>query len=89
MTSGTVTAVLISKPVFRTLRWRRVRVSAYFALGASSFVPLLHGVQRYGLKYMLQYAGMKWYLIELVFYGGGVSLYAVCYVYHYLERQEI
>ena len=69
-------------------------MGAYFALGASSFIPLLHGVQLYGLEYMLQYAGMKWYLIELVFYGGGIGLYAVCLharcrVQHHGERQMI
>lgn len=66
-------------------------MGAYFALGASSFIPLLHGVQLYELEDMLQYAGMKWYLIELGFYGGGVGLYAVslharCRVYHCRER---
>lgn len=54
-----------------------MRVGAYVALGASAFIPLLHGVQLYGLKYMLQYSGMKLYLLELLFYGGGVSLYGV------------
>lgn len=52
-------------------------MGAYVALGASAFVPLLHGVQRYGLEYMLQYSGMKWYLLELALYGGGVGLYGV------------
>lgn len=52
-------------------------MGAFVVFGASSFVPLLHGVQRYGLEYMLQYSGMKWYLLELAFYGTGVSLYAV------------
>ncbi|KAI1821704.1 hemolysin-III protein [Xylaria intraflava] len=75
VTSGAATAALISIPKLRTLRWRKVRVGAFIALGASAFVPLLHGVQLYGLEYMLQYSGMKWYLLELVFYGGGVSLY--------------
>ncbi|KAK8012223.1 hypothetical protein PG989_000483 [Apiospora arundinis] len=51
-------------------------VGAFVAFGASSFIPLLHGVQRYGLEYMLQYSGMKWYLLELTFHGTGVSLYA-------------
>jgi adiponectin receptor len=69
-------------------------VGAYLALGASSFIPLLHGVQLYGLEYMLRYSGMKWYLLELAFYGGGVGLYAVrflarCRVFHYRERQVI
>jgi adiponectin receptor len=68
---------LISIPKFRTLRWRNVRVSAYVALGASAFIPLLHGVQVYGLEYMLEYSGMKWYLVELLLYGGGCALYAV------------
>ncbi|KAJ5242225.1 uncharacterized protein N7469_000552, partial [Penicillium citrinum] len=73
--SGSATAALISIPRFRTLRWRNVRVGAYIALGASAFIPLLHGIQLYGLHYMLQYSGMKWYLLELVLYGGGVALY--------------
>ncbi|EHK47893.1 mPR-like GPCR protein [Trichoderma atroviride IMI 206040] len=73
--SGTVTAALISMPRLRTLRWRKARTGAYIALGASAFIPLLHGVQLYGLEYMLQYAGMKWYLLELFFYGCGVGLY--------------
>jgi adiponectin receptor len=52
-------------------------VGAYVVLGASAFIPLLHGLQRYGLDYMLRYSGMKWYLLELAFYGGGVGLYGV------------
>lgn len=52
-------------------------MGAFVVFGASSFIPLLHGVQRYGLEYMLQYSGMKWYLLELVLYGTGVGLYAV------------
>lgn len=77
MATGSATAALICIPRFRTLRWRTVRVGAYVALGASSFVPLLHGVQLYGLEYMMQYSGMNWYLLELAFYGGGVGLYGV------------
>lgn len=73
---GSATAALISIPKFRTLRWRKVRVGAYVALGASAFIPLLHGVQVYGLEYMLKYSGMKWYLVELLLYGGGCGLYA-------------
>ncbi|KAK8120343.1 hypothetical protein PG999_004463 [Apiospora kogelbergensis] len=76
LSTGTATGVLISHPALRTPRLRKVRVGAFVAFGASSFIPLLHGVQRYGLEYMLQYSGMKWYLLELTFYGTGVSLYA-------------
>lgn len=47
------------------------------ALGASALIPLLHGVQVYGLEYMLEYSGMKWYLVELLLYGGGCGIYAV------------
>ncbi len=71
-----------------------MRVGAYVALGASAFVPLLHGVQLYGLEYMLQYSGMKWYLLELVLYGGGVGLYGVsiqahCPFVYYPKRHMI
>ncbi|KAJ0146616.1 Cyclohexanone 1,2-monooxygenase [Fusarium oxysporum f. sp. albedinis] len=29
------------------------------------------------LEYMLKHLGMKWYLMELLLYGGGCGLYAV------------
>ncbi|KAJ4153102.1 hypothetical protein LMH87_009607 [Akanthomyces muscarius] len=74
--SGFSTAALICIPVFRTLRWRKVRVGAYAVLGASAFIPLLHGTRLYGFEYMIQYSGMKWYLLELAIYGGGAGLYA-------------
>ena len=35
---------------------------------------------------MLQYSGMKWYLLELTFYGTGVSLYVVCLHAHRMFR---
>ena len=93
MVLGSATAALICIPRFRTLRWRTVRVGAYIALGASALIPLLHRVQLYGLKYMLQYSGIKWYLLELVLYGGGVSLYGVslharCPFVYYPKRQS-
>ncbi|KAF5643221.1 mPR-like GPCR [Fusarium sp. NRRL 52700] len=78
---GSATAALISIPRFRTLRWRKVRIGAYVALGASAFIPLLHGVQVYGFDYMLEYSGMRWYLVELLLYGGGCSLYTVRTLY--------
>ncbi|TAQ83133.1 hypothetical protein B7494_g8544 [Chlorociboria aeruginascens] len=76
LTTGTATGVLISNPSLRNPRWRKVKVGVFVVFGASSFVPLLHGVQRYGLEYMLHYSGMKWYLLELTLYGIAVSLYA-------------
>ncbi|UKZ59265.1 uncharacterized protein TrAtP1_000584 [Trichoderma atroviride] len=76
LTTGTITGALISHPLLKTSRWRNVKAGAFVVFGSSSFIPLLHGVQRYGLTYMLQYSGMKWYLLELTFYGTGVTLYA-------------
>lgn len=64
---------------FRMPRWRKLRTGAFFVLGASAFIPLLHGTQLFGLKYMLQYSGMKWYLLELGYYCAGVTLYGVSF----------
>ncbi|KAL9057439.1 MAG: hypothetical protein Q9206_002352 [Seirophora lacunosa] len=72
--SGLVTAIMVFVPRFQ--RWRTVRTCAYIAVGATSFIPLIHGCKRYGLDYMLQYSGLKYYLIELSFYGGSAVLYA-------------
>ncbi|CZT20872.1 related to membrane proteins, contain hemolysin III domain [Ramularia collo-cygni] len=74
ISSGFATAVMICVPKFR--RWRTARTCAYLALGASSFIPILHGVQLYGVEYMMRYSGLKWYLLEMVPYGLGVTLYA-------------
>ena len=57
-------------------RWRKVKVGVFAIFGASSCVPLIHGVQRYGLKCM-QYSGLTWYLLELIFYGIGAGVYTV------------
>ncbi|KAI0168749.1 mPR-like GPCR protein [Pestalotiopsis sp. NC0098] len=73
--TGTITGVLISHPSLKTPRLRNFKVGAFVIFGASSFIPLLHGAAQYGLHYMMQYAGMKWYLVELAFYGTGVILY--------------
>lgn len=73
--SGSLTAGLICIPCFRTLRWRNIRISAYIAFGASALIPMLHGVYLFGINYMLQYSGMRWYLLELMLYSTGVCLY--------------
>lgn len=75
MLKQTAVATMIWTPRFR--RWRTARICAYVALGSSSSIPMLHGIQLYGLKYVLKYSGMRWYLLELAFYGIGAGLYAV------------
>ncbi|KAK4553671.1 hypothetical protein LTR86_009169 [Recurvomyces mirabilis] len=74
--SGSACVALISIPKFRTLRWRTLRVVAFFLFGLSAFVPLLHGVGLHGSDYMFNYMGMKWYLIELSLYALGTLIYA-------------
>ena len=80
ITSGTATGTLMSMPKFRTPRWRTLRTGAFVVLGSSSLLPLLHGTQLFGLKYMLQYSGMKWYLLELSSYCLGVIFYGVSFL---------
>ncbi|KAI4910662.1 hypothetical protein J4E90_006917 [Alternaria incomplexa] len=74
--SGSACVALISIPKFRTLRWRILRVVAFFLFGLSAFVPLLHGVGLHGSRYMFDYMGMKWYLIELSLYAAGTLIFA-------------
>ena len=62
---------------FRTPRWRKLRTAAFVVLGSSAFIPLLHGSQLFGLKYMLRHSGMKWYLPELACSFAGVTFYGV------------
>ncbi|KAL7929056.1 hemolysin-III protein [Trichoderma chlorosporum] len=74
-TSATATAAMISIPKLMTQRWRKLRLGAYVAIGASGFIPLLHGTALYGLEYMLEYSGMKWYTLELALYAIGAVFY--------------
>ena len=76
-TTGTVTGLPISNPSLRTTRGRKIKVSAFIIFGAASSIHLLRGAQRYGFEYMLRYAGMDWYLLEILFCGTGVLMYAV------------
>ncbi|KAI3326005.1 mPR-like GPCR protein [Xylariaceae sp. AK1471] len=75
-TMGTITGILTSNPSLRTSRGRKVKVGAFMIFGATSFIHLLHGAQRYGFEHMLQYAGMDWYFLEIFFYGTSAILYA-------------
>jgi len=52
-------------------------VVAFFLFGLSALVPLLHGVGLHGSRYMFDYMGMKWYLIELALYATGTVIFAV------------
>ena len=67
----------MSMSKFRTPRWRKLRTGVFVVLGSSSFIPLLHGTQLFGLRYMLRHSGMKWYLPELGCYCAGVTFYGV------------
>jgi adiponectin receptor len=75
LSTGTITTFLISNPALKRPRWWKWKVGSFVAFGASSLIPIVHGFQRYGIKYMLLYAGMKWYLLEISFYATGVCLY--------------
>jgi len=52
-------------------------VVAFFLFDLSALVPLLHGVGLHRSKYMFDYMGMKWYLIELSLYATGTLIFAV------------
>lgn len=75
MIAGLATAAMVAVPRFRV--WRTVRTCAFVALGATSLIPILHGVYLYGTQHMLHNSGLQWYLLELALYGGSASLYAV------------
>ncbi|KAI0160751.1 mPR-like GPCR protein [Xylariaceae sp. FL1272] len=75
-TMATVTGILASNPSLRTPRGRRAKVAAFILFGATSFIHLLRGAQRYGLDYMMQSASMYWYFLEILVYGSSILLYA-------------
>lgn len=51
--TGTLTGDLILSPLLKTPRWRKVKANTCVIFAALSFIHLLHGIQQYGLEYML------------------------------------
>lgn len=49
----------------------------FVAMGMSALVPVLHGVEMYGVQDMRERIGLTWMLLQGFFYILGAGLYAV------------
>lgn len=62
---------------FRTPAWRPYRASMFVALGLSAVIPILHGIQMYGVQAMRARIGLTWLVLQGLLYILGAGLYAV------------
>jgi len=49
----------------------------FVAMGLSAVVPVLHGLQIYGLEGMEKRIGLSWLVLQGVLYISGAAIYAV------------
>ena len=66
---------------FRTPAWRPYRAGMFVAQGLSGIVPLLHGIELYGMSDMRSRVGFVWLALEGFMYILGAGLYAVRMTY--------
>ena len=69
-------------PNFSTAKWRPFRAALFVAVGASAIIPMLHGVQKYGLAQLERQIGLSYVVGQGILYIVGAAIYAVritCY----------
>ena len=49
----------------------------FVAMGLSAIVPVLHGVQLYGLQQMNDRIGLSWLILQGILYVLGAGIYGV------------
>ena len=64
-------------PRFRTPSWRPYRTAIFVAMGISAAIPVIHGIQLYGLSQMSDKIGLPWLALHGLLYIIGAGIYAV------------
>lgn len=69
-------AIVCLVPTCRTPAWKPFRTTMFLALGVAGFFPMAHAAKTYGVE--LAHARMGWgfFVLEFLFYGTGVAIYA-------------
>ncbi|KAJ6256708.1 hypothetical protein Dda_8574 [Drechslerella dactyloides] len=75
-TIGVACATISIHPHFRTPKYRTMRTSMFSAMGLSGFLPIVHGMQLYGVAEASRRCGLPWLLAEGVSYIIGAAMYA-------------
>lgn len=65
-------------PKFRSAQWRPFRALMFVAMGLSAVVPVMHGVQKYGIAQLEKQMGLSWVVGQGILYITGAAIYAVC-----------
>jgi adiponectin receptor len=73
---GLACAITTLHPSFSGPQSRHLRTTLYLLLGASSFIPLVHGLCLYGLEEMHSRMGLGYYLGLGMCHGTGALMYA-------------
>lgn len=76
-TIGAGCALVSVNSMFRQPHWRTFRASMFAAMGLSAVVPVIHGVQLYGVARMESMMGLRWVLLQGILYLVGAATYAV------------
>ncbi|KAI9831585.1 MAG: hypothetical protein M1819_004817 [Sarea resinae] len=69
-------AVVSSLNRFRTPQWRTFRASMFVALGLSAVIPVLHGLDMYGVEGLEARMALFWVILQGSLYIIGAAIYA-------------
>lgn len=73
---GTVCTVFTLHPEFSKNHYRPFRSTMFILFGLSGALPIVYGIYKFGVETTLERAGVKWLILEGVFYILGAVLYA-------------
>jgi adiponectin receptor len=74
---GVATSIVVLFPQFRTPAWRPFRAFMFVAMGLSAVVPVLHGIQMFGVEQLDRQMGLFWVVTQGFLYILGAGIYAV------------
>ncbi|KAF2199627.1 adiponectin receptor protein 1 [Delitschia confertaspora ATCC 74209] len=72
-----ISAGLVLHPMLQGPPWRSHRTAAFILTAFSGFVPIVHGILRYGWEDMWHRSGMPWWFAEGLWYGIGAVFFSM------------
>ena len=74
---GSVCGIVTVDARFRTPEWRTWRTGLFVGMGASTVVPVLHGLKVYGFEALQERIALGWVISQWLTYVLGAAIYAV------------
>ncbi|KAL3421726.1 hemolysin-iii channel protein [Phlyctema vagabunda] len=77
VTLGSASITVLLSPKYQGSRYRTFRLCTFVATAMSGFIPIMHGVARFGWAQSWIQSGMKYYLLEGLILAVGAIFYSL------------